>query len=297
MGIHDTMQELERLRRKRQGAQYVVLAIFILFFVMWFSILSQPNSTKFLFAPFLFGILIFFLLRQLSACQKEFDRLYKETFVPNVLQQYFQNLVYIGDHGFAREEVKQFGLARLGNIFQSEDLIRGQYRGINFAQSDVTIRHKSGGKNKQTTTYFKGRMFVFDFPKNEVISLQVHSKNFLFHAGSPGSFKLQKVEMEDVDFNKRFVVASVSAHDAFYILTPPLLIRIKAICERYGNVAMHFSCGKLYVGINTRSNAFDANMQKPLSYPEEQARIHRDAQVIIDIIDTMTDTFYKEGSL
>lgn len=123
-------------------------------------------------------------------------------------------------------------------------------------------------------------MFEFDFSSKVVANVKVFSKSYLSYLNLAG----EEVEMEDVDFNKRFHVFSLNALEAFYILTPQMMEKLTAINRHYPNIAFRFAPGKLYVGIVT-NDSFDVGVTKKLSYPEEHARIKKDVQVIIDIIE------------
>ena len=95
---------------------------------------------------------------------------------------------------------------------------------------------------------------------------------------------LQKVELEDVSFNKRFVVKSTSPHDAFYVLTPQMMQRITYMEQTYGRLTMVIVNGKLYVGIDNRMDAFDPQYSKPIEYLRERQRMLADVKVIEDLI-------------
>ena len=302
MGISDSMNELERLRSRNSlliGLTFGIPIVSMFFYGSLMFRSASPQASASTASPSLaFPLLMLFipvsivvLLLMANKNRKRFKQLYKETFVVNSLSNYFSQVMYDWENGFSQEQVKNFGLSRMGNRFSSEDYLRGVYKDILFEQADVTIRyHHNTGKSSSTVTYFKGRMFSFTFPKNQVTSLQVHSKNFAYAQSSPSGFKMQKVNLESEDFNKNFVVKTAYEHDAFYIITPALMERIQALSSKYRTVVMYFSDGRLFLGIEGCTDTFDPPMNKKLSYPEEQERIRRDVQDIIDVIDTMTQS-------
>ncbi len=218
---------------------------------------------------------------------REFDSLYKTHFVSAMLGEFFENPSYVWDRGFSEEVVRSFGLSQMGNRFSSEDYISGTYKGVSFEQSDVRIQYHTSGKNSHTTTYFEGRMFVFQFDKHSMLPVQVFSEGFMYRAKPAAGFKMSKVTLESVEFNKRFDVKAVNEHDAFYVLTPHMMEKIIELQERFGYVAFNFSDNRLFVGFKCGMGAFDADMSKPISYPAERAKIQKDMQVIMDIIDIM----------
>ena len=216
--------------------------------------------------------------------KKEFQQLYKQTFVVQALSQNFQNVNYMWESGFTQDAVRMFNLVQLGNRFYTEDYLSADYNGIHFEQADVTVQYHTSGKNSHTTTYFKGRMFAFDFPYKNVASVRCLSNTFMYKASS----KNKNIKLESSMFNKIFKTDAFYDHDAFYFLTPQMMERIEALNARYGNVAVHLMGNKLFVAINMKSDAFDHNYNQKVEYLEEINKINNDMQVIVDIINTLS---------
>lgn len=288
MGISEIIKKLEDLRQKRVIVSCVtgIVLIFVLLSGIWSS---SGRGTGGNAVYIYFGAFAVIAVSTVIGgnLKKEFNSIYKLNFVKKCLEENFENVNYDWEHGFNSSMVKSFGLSKLGNRFHSEDFISARYRGIDFSQSDVTIKYETSGKHRTTTTYFNGRMFVFDCPGKKVISVQVFSNNFMYRGTPEERWKMNKVNFEDMTFNKRFDVTSMDEHEAFYLITPVVLERIQRLRERYGNIALHYTKGKLYVGFNSNENAFDANIYKKIDFLSEKQRIERDAKVIKDIIDTM----------
>jgi hypothetical protein len=217
--------------------------------------------------------------------KKRMKALYKETFVRQMLQEHFQDVYYNWEQGMEQELIKNSGVCKLGNRYSSEDYISAVYRGIRFQQADVTIQyHTSSGKSSHTTTYFQGRMFCFQYPGKWSDAVQIHSKEFIY-AGTPASgVQRSALKLESVNFNKQFTVRAMMQHDAFYILTPQMMERIAALKQRYGSITMTFAHGYLMVGLNSKMDAFDANMRKPIDYQTEKMRMRDDVRVIEELI-------------
>lgn len=186
--------------------------------------------------------------------------------------------------GFTRQNVEQMGLLKLGNRFDSEDLIHGAYEGVSFDQADVTIKNVTGsGKNRHTTTYFKGRVFVFDLQKSDIRSVGIRSKNFQYY-GNLNGFHHENVKLESEAFNREFKVMAAYPVDAFYVLTPQTMECVTDLYRRAGNVALRYLGNKLYVAVNTTGNAFDGDIKKPFVYVDEINKIKNDCAVIMDIV-------------
>ena len=281
MGPYDTINKLEELRKKIKNYTTLIVAPVLIFIL---PVIMPGLAAIFpLLMIGMIGAMIVFTSNSRKTIL-EFKKLYKETFVVQLLSERFNDVVYNWESGLALDYIRSFSVVRHGNRFETEDYLCATYNGVRFEQADVTIQYHSSGKNSHTTTYFKGRMFVFDFPYKNVASVRVFSDSFAYRANS----KNKKVKLENIEFNRRFDVDAFYEHDAFYFLTPQMMERIEALCNRCGNVAVHLMGNKLFVAINMSSDAFDHNYRQPIDYPSESAKINADMQVIVDIIDTLS---------
>ena len=286
MGIYDTINKLEELRKKIKSQVYIIIVPVALWIIIgMLASVFDPRLLTFaqLFMVFFFIVSIPYL-NKMRNVKKEFQQLYKQTFVVQALSQNFQNVNYMWESGFTQDAVRMFNLVQLGNRFYTEDYLSADYNGIHFEQADVTVQYHTSGKNSQTTTYFKGRMFAFDFPYKNVASVRCLSNTFMYKASS----KNKNIKLESSMFNKIFKTDAFYDHDAFYFLTPQMMERIEALNARYGNVAVHLLGNKLFVAINMNSDAFDHNYNQKVEYLEEINKINNDMQVIVDIINTLS---------
>ena len=289
-GIYETMQKMEELRKSIYSRGVftgiaIVALIMLMFFVVAGSRTRFRSSAIFFVIPVVTVIPLMVLLPGMAKKKKQLKQIYKETFVTQLLQQHFSNVMYDWNGGFSESQVRHSGLCRIGNRYHTEDYLSAVWNGVRFEQADVKIQyHTSSGRSSHTTTYFEGRMFVFDYTRKMTMPIQVHSKSFRY-AGQPEyGMNLQKVELEDVAFNKRFVVKSTSPHDAFYVLTPQMMQRITYMEQTYGRITMVIVNGRLYVGIDNRLDAFDPQFSKPIEYLREKQRMLADVKVIEDLI-------------
>ena len=291
MGIYETIKRLEELRKKQRvcaGVPFLFFGAHIIVMIMPRTFDPKTYSRLLTFLMLAFAVALIFGFRKMSVYSKEYKALYKSTFVTGILGEFFDDVFYDWEHGFTTQAVSEFGLVKLGNRFYTEDYLSASYKGIHFVQADVKIQyHTSSGKSSHTTTYFSGRMFVFDNPLKRVFSVQVFSDNFRYRAGNPGGFKMHKVELESVAFNKAFDVGAVQEIDAFYMLTPHMIENLTRIRNQYGNLGVHFAGDKIFVGINCGMKAFDGDIKRPIDYNTEREQARQDSMVIINLIETL----------
>lgn len=127
------------------------------------------------------------------------------------------------EKGISYEQIASTQMMNMGDRFCSNDYFKAKYKNINFESSDVHIQEEHTDSDGDTiyVTIFRGQWFVFDFNKPFKANIQVCAKNFSnARRGSLFSkTKYNKVDMEDIEFNKEFRVYAQNELDAFYVLT------------------------------------------------------------------------------
>lgn len=285
MNTIDIVRDLERRRQRIQAKRIIILLIFVFLFLGMFIYMNSP-ARPFILIGCIVGMII--LTQQIKRETNEFKRIYKETFVVDALREVFGNITYYPLQGFSEHDVAATGVIQMGNRFSSEDFIEGSYDGVHFRQSDVVVKRVTGsGKNRHTYVHFNGRLFEFECPLDGNVSTLLFSKNYMY-PGRGLDMKYDNIKMESEAFNKRFNIKTVRDIDAFYILTPHMMECVDNILVKSKSLGLHFANNKLYIGVNYGGkSAFDANMNRPLVYANEIAKIKMDTEVIVDIIKTL----------
>ena len=250
------------------------------------------GSVIFMVFPPLFIVVVLILVKFITKSKNELTSMYKDVFVRELLENNFENVVYQPTNGFTRDAVDSFDICRMGNRFFAEDYLNASFRGINFEVSDVRIADESSDEDSSSTTMlFEGRFITFDFSRELASSVKIFSDKFKYRALTRKENRQEKVEMESVEFNKKFDVFSDNPHDAFYIITPNFMERLNALTTKYKSVAMSVTGRSIVVAFNEpENNAFDPkNMAGKVDYVEEQAKIQSDIDDIKIIISTILD--------
>lgn len=227
---------------------------------------------------------------------QDYKHAYKGYFIARQLASVFTDLEYSHDRGLDRNFLSETGLIYTGDRYSSNDLVRGRYKQVGFAQADVKIERKEERKdqNGRVETYyltvFKGRYLIFEFPKKfdfkMVVSFHGYSQAYVNPKTGRG---LKRVEMESPEFNKRFLVYAEDGFEAFYILNPALLDNLEKLGQKYHNqLALYFSDHKLYIGLNDGGDAFEPpNPAVPLNEAAENAKILGEMQLITELVDSL----------
>ena len=109
--------------------------------------------------------------------------------------------------------------------------------------------------------YFKGKFVRIDLIRDLPLIVQVIEKEFLNFRIT----KLEKVETESIEFNKKFKTYATSKQDAFYVLTPQIQEKLLELEKKFpGTIQYSFQNGYLYTYINSSQNEFEINFSKPI---------------------------------
>lgn len=308
------IEELKTLQLKiikKNKLCNLIATIFILIILSVSTIIFLYNNIElqFIIMGILFelviSIIIIFAIKSIVNGKdiKLFNKNFKNIFVLKSLENNFDNIVYNPNDGFDEHFVDEVGMLNTGDRYHSNDFISGVYKGIKFEQADVHIEEKYEEKDKDGKTrtvwetLFKGRIMVFDFNKSFKANIQVSSRNFDAES-LPWGKKITKVKTEDMEFNKSFCIYAQSEHEAFYILTPHFMEKLKEATNKLNcGVMFCFVDNRLHIAIDNNEDSFEYNVFKVINEQKIEADIIKDIKVITDFVNELSldnNLFRKE---
>ena len=231
--------------------------------------------------------------RRLRKDRDRFNKNYKYVVIYNALKKRFSNLTYKPGEGIKEETLNKTNLFKTGDRYRSNDYITGTYKNIFFEQSDVHIeeRHErkdlDGNKIVEYITIFKGRLLIFDFNKHFKAKLQISSKNFQADKEIHKK-EFSQVKMEDEEYNKQFITLAENEHEAFYILTPTFILKIKNIYrELKCDIMFCFYNNKLFVAINNNKDSFEYNVFKKIKDEKFINNLTKDIEILTKLAEEL----------
>ena len=296
-----SIEELEILRKKARNIQIIGFLASLIIGVIA-AVVAQTFFV--MFFVFVLGLILTFIIG--AKPSRDFILAFKETFVLKSLKSVFSDLVYEPEKGLDESIIRNTGMMDMGDRYSSNDYISGKYKNINVVQADVDIEEEhttTDSDGNTTTTYvtiFMGRWMVFDFNKSFKANIQVCQKGFgnstVSNWGSKLKFK--KVMMEDQVFNKTFRIYAQDEHDAFYILTPSLMERIKKLASNVsGKLLFCFVDNKLHIGIQNDQDSFEHSLFTKIDEEKVMNEISQDIKLITNFVDELNldnDLFRRE---
>ena len=284
------MQELNKMRNQALFGNTIACVCIIIGFIVLFSSIGIG------ILMILTGFLILFIISKTIG--KSFKRAYKNKICKEVLEKLFDIHDYDPENGFSEDFVKGTYFISSGNTYSSDDYVSGSYQGYEFERSDVCMQDvRSTGKSTTVVTLFKGSWTIFSFHKAISSYLLIREREFLSNGKPGGIFSnaphTNKVKFEDIDFNERFDVYAQDEHDAFYVLTPHFIEKIKKLESKMdGRLIIGIHDDKVHVLFDNGKNAMEPSLLNEVS--EDDYRIIEDEmESIIEIIETL-DIMMKE---
>ena len=233
---------------------------------------------------------------------KKYKSIYKEFIVLEAFKDVFANIHYDMNKGLNEKIIRQTHMIDMGDKYTSNDYIHGNYKNVNFHFADIEIIKENKNKNNKRTylsTIFLGQWFIFDFNKYFSANLQIREKDFEgAKLGNSWFFSTDyhKVELEDMDFNTLFDVYAIEPHDAFYILTPNTMEKIKELNKKIpGKLLFSFINNRLHIAIHNNKDFLEPKILKKIVFKEEKARICNEIKIIMELIDILNldNTLFK----
>lgn len=300
-----TFEQLDEMRQKLKKKYTIFIIIGVIVSLIGLIIsLAMEMPPIFLFV----GAVLTFIIAMIC-CHKqarEYSLAFKNYFVKSSLEKIFTNLRYQPESGIPRATIASTNMMFMGDRYSSNDLVTGRYKDIGFTQSDVHIeeeretRDSDGNTRTYYVTIFKGRWMIFDFNKTFKADVQVSQKGFGNNKVNTwfSNTKFEKVEMESQDFNKNFNVYAQQPLDAFYILTPKIMEKVKNLDEKNeGKLLLCFIDNKLHVGIYNHEDSFEhGSVFKQIDEEKTRNNISTDIQKITMFVDELeldNDLFKK----
>lgn len=236
----------------------------------------------------------------LSKNTSTLKKLLGDNVISGVLNEVFDNVDYnpfgkiesIGSEGM----VFPFSVEKM----RGSDHIKATYKGLQVELSDIELYHVEDVYDSEHDRWeereqkvFQGQWLICDFGKELSGEVRI----------SDNAKKLRKqhkkdsVEMENEVFNKRFLVTTGNAQDAYYVLTPHMMEYILAMAGKSGGeVYMAFlRNGKLNVAVQTGRDFFELGKSEA-NIDKLRQKFLGELKWFTDIIDTLRveETLYKK---
>lgn len=280
---------MDKLRREKEKATNYKIIAFIMIGISVICLVSR----LFFITIFMFAMAMIMLFIS-SKIKSKVMKHYKNDYIKPLLDKYFDDTIFVVEEGLSEDEVKKSALFPMGNRYHSNDLVKGNYKGIPFRMSDVVIKQvTSNGKTTTTTEYFRGKWIIAKFEKSIEGYVKVRERDFFGGDGTSIFSNTKKIETESIEFNKLFSIRTVNEVEAFYILTPHFMQRLISIENQIeGDIGFAFFNNEIHIALYTQSDQFEIGFMDQIN--EDLIRSHEEQ---IKIITSLFESLYENRGL
>lgn len=262
----DTLESARKSTVKAIITVLIIAGLFAVAFAICF-ILYFLNITS-NFAAFYFGCIFcvafaIFLLVAL-AIALSFKKKRRSQILNLVVQSEYENFYYNPSRGVNLDNLLRPNFFAPPDRYLGSNALAAKHENILFEMCDYNLQKISRDNKGNTTytTYASGRFVDIMFERDLKGEVKIIEKSFLNNIGGAG---LKKVELESLEFNKKFNVKATNELVAFFVLTPQIQEKILQFEKKYsGRVYVAFMVNHLYIAIEGENISFNFSVFKPL---------------------------------
>lgn len=270
--------ELEQERQKRLSAYkkrgkvgLIVMLCGIAVAVGGFFLLKVNDNLKILIVlgllAFGVGIGIF---SSKHAIASKYAREFKKPVVEALLRKWYDVFSYEEHGGLPLAEIYNSGLlTRHADRWHMEDAIEGVYNGVQFRTCDVhleeehTYTDSKGNTHTEWITFFRGRWYQFFLNRDMGTVIRIKEKKRIKEMVTRG---LEKVEVESIGFNDKFMAYAEDQHKFFYIFSPVVIEKMVELEKMHRGQFMFSLDGNIVnFGINDNKDYLELNLKMPIN--------------------------------
>jgi len=294
--LRERLQDLDSLRKKVRNRLLRTILCFVLTVasIVAVGLLAERVANEalpFVFFFSAFGFLILGIVFAVMAAKshKEYRRRYKEEVVKRIVQAICPDWSYEAESGISEAEYAASGIfPERYDRFKSDDLVYGAIEKTDFRCSEVhsekkeVTRDKDGKRQERWVTIFHGLFFHADFNKH------FKGRTFVepdyterFFGGLAATFqrmspKGQLVKLENIEFEKLFVVYGSDQIEPRYILSPAMMESIVGLAKAFKHpIRLSFVGNRVFFTIDFRHALFEPRVFKSCVNQEEARKMFR----------------------
>lgn len=259
------LKMLAPLEQKRKTAlmNFTFTALLsAVFLIVFFNSMFNPPSNA-ANGPFyaVLGVIGFVILIFASNIPKNFENSVKEEIMPILLNS-FKTFNWTEEETISDGYINQSYLFADYNRRFDDDNFEGNYKNVKISICETELGKKTGsGKNSSYAVRFKG-VLVKLVPDRDFKCTTIIKKQGLLNLAPSG---LQRVHLEDIEFEKQFNVYSNDQIESRYVLTT-------AFMERFKNLEFVFKASKIEASIKEQGILIGLSVSRDLF---KVAKLHR----------------------
>jgi uncharacterized membrane protein len=197
-----------------------------------------------------------------------FKAIVKAEIVTEILKEQFDDVSYEPKNHISIPRIVQTGMVKRPDRYVGEDLIMGSYKGVKFEVSDIDLKERvetrdsKGNVTVSYQTYFKGRWYVYTHERQFKEELKIIEGRG-FGVNTKG---LVKLDVESIEFNKKFAIFATSQEFGFYLITSSMIEKLMELEKLHrGSILYYYVGNELHIGVNDRRDYMELSIKTPIN--------------------------------
>lgn len=227
----------EHLHKLRNHMTYGLLALIFLvpmhILAHWLRIGIGGHDIVIFLALFIYGAVCVWMWQPIH----EYKSIVKQDIYPHIFSFFGSDYYYSKYGNLAMEALRASEILPSYSDAQSEDYVRGSYRGVALETQELTLTEEQGfGKHRSTVTVFQGVAIRLSMNKRFQGHTVIKQDKGRFDGWPTNNFSAgkERVTLEDPRFEDEFEVYSSDQIEARYLLTPSFMERLQALTQICG---------------------------------------------------------------
>ncbi len=269
--MKEKLEQLEA-RRVKIEKDYKKNSLFAVLFlipgIISFILGVTSDLTAFMIIGIVFVIVGIVFSGKAGAQASKYKRIIKTELIHLLLNDQFEDVYYDHKSSIPISKINQTGTIRRPDRYHGEDHIKGMYKGVRFEVSDVDLkqrvehRDKNGNVRVTYETYFKGRWYIYRYPKKFDQVLKIVEGR----GGQVDKRQLEKFDTESIEFNKKFNIYASSKEFGFYLITSSMIEKFLELEKLHrGSILYCFMNDELHIGVNDRKDYMEFKLKTPIN--------------------------------
>lgn len=310
-----SLKEMDRLRKKTLRKNFSTTLLFILLIIAMVAValllnrmiygefFSERRANLPLTIVLIISIVLFiYYLGRIKSNRRKYVSEFKNRIITEIIEFIEPGLKYSPTGFVGIEDFKKSKLfRRLPDSYRGDDLVTGTIDKTDIAFSEIHARYKvteyddDGGRKERWKKIFDGLFFMADFHKDfngEYFVLADFAERAF---GKQGKFfqKMNKrygqlIELENIEFEKEFVVYGSDQIEARYILSATIMERLLNFKKRTDKkIRISFVKSLIFIAIPYRKKLFEPCYRKSVVNEKKTMQFFRDMELAIGIVEEL----------
>lgn len=225
----------------------------------------------------------------------EFRQSIKEELLSGIARFYGDEWSYQIDNGFDENIIKSSDIKPHYRNFYCEDCFTGAYQGVKIAFAEVCLTTPKDEDNK-TQVHFRGLCLLFSMNKRfdgKTVVVQDQGGGW-FNRNKKQLGDMQRIELEDPEFEAMFEVYGTDQVEARYLLTTAFMDRTLQLSRFVGEsgaraeIQFEFRDQNLFMMIPSSVDYFEpASVFEPAVQIEDTRKFLKEMTLIFGVVDAL----------